>query len=256
MYSAIKTFMLNLFLPLPLCLCLLFIGLIFLWLTKKQQFGKVLVTAGFSILLLSSLPIIPNELLGQLEQQYPSITTKNQEDNFKDIKYIVVLAGGHVLDPRIPITSQFLYTGIVRLVEGIRLHKKTGEAKLILSGGPGIDPITDAELMSRLALELGIHEKDIILESQSMNTLDEARFISPIVGKDRFLLITSASHMVRSVALFKKMGMNPVPAPTDHLVKLLEKQTPIFPSTANILKSDTLIYEYLGLIKERINGNI
>ena len=89
-----------------------------------------------------------------------------------------------------------------------------------------------------------------------MNTLDEALFISPIVGKDRFFLITSASHMVRAVALFKKIGMNPVPTPTDHLVKLDEKQKSLFPSTSNILKSDALIYEYLGLIKERISGNI
>lgn len=250
MYSFSKTFIINWLFPLPLCLCLLFVGLFFLWLTKKQQLGKVLVTAGFALLLLFSLPFIPNNLLGNLEQQYPAVTIINQEKNFKGIKYVVVLAAGHVLDSRIPITSQFLYPGIVRLIEGIRLQKM-GEAKLILSGGPGIDSSTDAELMSRLAIELGISEKDIILESQSMNTLDEARFISPIVGKNRFLLITSASHMGRAMALFKKMGMNPVPAPTDHLVKLHEKQTSIFPSTSNILKSDTLIYEYLGLIKNQ-----
>jgi len=50
--------------------------------------------------------------------------------------------------------------------------------------------------------------------------------------------------------------MNPIPAPTDHLVKSYNDRISIFPTAMNVIKSDTLVYEYLGLLKERIDGNI
>jgi uncharacterized SAM-binding protein YcdF (DUF218 family) len=256
MYPVAKAFVVNLLFPIPLCLSLLVAGVILLCLTKKEHMGKIFVMAGTGVLLLASLPFVPNKLLGNIERHYPAITIKNPHEHFEGIEYVVVLAGDHVLDSKVPITGQFSYSGIVRLIEGIRLHRKMGETKLILSGGPGADSLTDAELMARLAVELGISENDIILESSSMSTLDEALFISRIVGKRRFLLVTSASHMVRAMGLFNKLGMNPVPAPTDHLVKSSGDGISIFPRTSNIVKSDTLIYEYLGLIKERLRGNI
>ena len=110
--------------------------------------------------------------------------------------------------------------------------------------------------MSNLALELGISKDDIILETASMSTFDEARFIKPIVRGERFLLVTSASHMVRAMALFKKFGMNPVPAPTGHLIKYDGKGFSIIPGTENLLNSDALIYEYLALVKEHLWGNL
>ena len=43
--------------------------------------------------------------------------------------------------------------------------------------------------------------------------------VKEIVGKDKFILVTSASHMLRAMALFRKQGMEPIPAPTDYMVK-------------------------------------
>ena len=257
MYSFFKTLLINCFLPFPLFLCLMFIGVIFLWVPGKQKIGKIIVTAGLIFLFVFSLPFVPNQFLGQLERQYahPMLTGHN-ESGFLNVKYVVVLAGGHVLDSNIPITSQFLNPGIVRCIEGIRLHNKLEGSKLVLSGGPGIDPVTDAELMAQLAVDLGVSRDNIILESKSLNTQDEAVYVKPIVGSEKFILVTSASHMARAMALFKKLGMNPIPAPTDHLVKNYDDHIPLFPSAANLMKSDTMIYEYLGLLKEKISGNI
>lgn len=257
MYPFIKTTVITYLFPLPLSLVVFLIGLIFLWILKKQKVGKIIMTIGFFLLLLLSLPFFPNLLLGHLEKQYVAFTMeRNEKDEFPDIKYIVVLGGGHILDPRLPITSQFSYPGLVRLIEGMRLYKKIPGAKLILSGGAGISPLTDAELMSNLSSELGISKDDIILERVSKNTIDEVRFIKSIVKSERFLLVTSASHMVRSMALSKKLGMNPIPAPTGHLIKYDEKGFSIFPDTENLLNSDALIYEYLALVKEHLWGNL
>lgn len=253
MYLFIKNLFISCFFPLPLSIIIILFGLVFLWMPSKQRSGKILVTIGLSVLIIFSLPLIPNILLGNLERQYRSFEYENFTGN---IFYIVVLAGGHKPDNELSLISQFSREQLYRLIEGIALKNKYPYAKLILSGGPGIVGIPDAEKMLELAIELGVKESETILESDSMSTYDEARFIKPIVKSDPFILVTSASHMNRAVALFKKMGMNPVPAPTDHLVKNYEDRGIMLLSPVNLLKSDTFIYEYLGYMKDKIAGRI
>ncbi len=257
MYSLVKCFATNLF-PIPLCLVFFIVGLFFLWGTKKQTAGKVITTTGFAILLLCSSSFFPNMCLRYIEHKHIShIKNIEKENNLVDIKYIVVLAGAHILDSEIPITSQFNYQGLVRLIEGIRLYKKYSKTKLILSGGLGSrSNVTDAILMADLSIELGVLKEDIILEQESMSTFDQALYLKPIVKNHRFLLVSSASHMPRSMALFKKLGMKPVPAPTGHLVKQFEDEFSIFPNTSNLKKSDTAMYEILGILKEMALGKI
>lgn len=257
MYYIIKTLIIFCVFPLPLCIGVMCVGLIFLWNAKKKKTGKIIVTSGVLLLMLFGFPFFPDLLLGNMEQQYVTFSkNKNHENQFSDIKYVVVLAGGHILDPGLPITSQFSYEGLVRLIEGIRLYGEMHGSKLILSGGRGRDPITDAGLMSELSIALGVDKNDIILESESMNTFDEARYIKPIVGDDNFLLVTSASHMFRSVVLFRELGMKPIPAPTGHLVKSYKNNISLIPKASNLLKCEALMYEYLGLFKEILSDKI
>jgi uncharacterized SAM-binding protein YcdF (DUF218 family) len=256
-YSFIKTLLINFLFPLPLSLGIISLGVFLLWFPGRQKIGRAVVTAGLIFLLFCSLPFVPNLILGHLERQYDHPDTNRTIGKIPpDVRYVVVLAGGHVLDSNVPMTSQFTYSGLVRCVEGIRLHKLISGSKLILSGGPGVDPVTDAELMAHLAEDLGVSRADLILESESKNTRDEAILLQPVVGSEPFVLVTSASHMTRAMALFKKLGMNPIPAPTDHLVKSYNDRISIFPTAMNVIKSDTLVYEYLGLLKEQIDGNI
>jgi uncharacterized SAM-binding protein YcdF (DUF218 family) len=79
-----------------------------------------------------------------------------------------------------------------------------------------------------------------------------------LVGDDRFVLVTSASHMLRSVALFRKQGMEPIPAPTDHWVKRSDGMSPyrFFPGAENLLKTEMAVHEYLGLAWAKIRGQI
>ena len=74
--------------------------------------------------------------------------------------------------------------------------------KLIVSGGD-VRLTKGAELMARLAMELGIDEKNIMVEKDSLDTNDEAKLIKDMVKDNRFFLVTSAGHMPRSMALFK-----------------------------------------------------
>lgn len=126
-----------------------------------------------------------------------------------------------------------------------------------MSGGKGRNTsVSDAELMADLSIQLGVPRNDIILERDSMSTEDEAKLLKPVVRDESFLLVTSASHMPRSMGLFRKMGMNPIPAPTGHLVKQYRDNISFMPSVSNLKKSQAAFYEILRMLKEKILGRI
>jgi len=89
----------------------------------------------------------------------------------------------------------------------------------------------------------------LILEEISKDTEEEAGLIQRIVGRERFILITSASHILRSMALFERLDLNPIPAPTDHLVKEYQEiaSGDFFPSAGGLRKAERAFDEYLGL---------
>jgi uncharacterized SAM-binding protein YcdF (DUF218 family) len=248
------------FFPLPLILFLSLVGLFFLWFTKKQKLGKVLVSIGTLALFILSYPVIPNSLLAPLERKYKPYTERSLQEKDREnttyIKYIVILGGGHVSDQNLPLTGQLSQETLIRLAEGIRIHRKCAKSKLIVSGGG--DPVSNATLMAELAVELGVNTSDIIIESESRDTKDEARIIKEIVKKNAFVLVTSASHMPRSMAMFKRLGMDPVPAPTAHNVKATPGVSPgsFFPSAFHLRNAEKAVYEYLGIIWAKLRGQI
>ncbi len=245
------------FFPLSLCLEILIIGLILLWLTPKKRAGKVIVSLGVTLLILLSYGAFTDMLLKPLEYRYPPLL------NFKDlaeVRWIAVLGGGHTSDPQMPPNSQLSGSSLSRLVEGIRAHKSLPGSKLILSGGALYDPVSNAKVLADVALTLGVDRQSLILETLSKDTEDEARLIKKIVGNDPFVLVTSASHLPRSMALFRKLGMQPIPAPTDYGVR--EKQEAginpgmFFPNVGELGNAETAVYEYLGLAWAKLRGRI
>ena len=251
----LKKIVAPLFSPLPFCIEILLLGLIMLWFTRKERTGKVVVSLGVALLAALSYDAVSNALLRPLEYRYDS---PGNLEEISDAKWVVVLGGGHISDSRVPITSQISGTSLVRLVEGIRLHKMLPGSKLILSGGGVFDPVPNAKVMADVAMAIGVERQDLILESVSRDTKDEARLIQKIVGGDRFVLVDSASHMPRSVSLFEKLGMKPISAPTAHQVKERQAMSPemFFPSTVNLRKAEMAVHEYLGSVWARMRGQI
>jgi uncharacterized SAM-binding protein YcdF (DUF218 family) len=95
-----------------------------------------------------------------------------------------------------------------------------------------------------------VNARDLGLDDASRDTEEQAQNIRPIVGHDRFILVTSAYHMPRSMAAFKKVGLKPIPAPTYHLVKEKQMKDPkdFYPSYMGIYKAEKAMHEYLGLL--------
>jgi uncharacterized SAM-binding protein YcdF (DUF218 family) len=246
---------------LSLVLELLLVGIALLWFTQKQKAGKILVTLGALLLLLFSLNPVADRILGPLERWYPAGTAvrKGEAPSLDpSIKWIVVLGGGHNSDPEVPVISQLSFFTLVRLVEGIALYRALPGARLLLSGGRVFDPVPEAQVMAQAARSLGVNPQDLVLEPYSRDTEEEAKIIKDWVGKENFILVTSASHQLRAVAMFRKQGMTPIPWPIGHRVKesysfiLFE----LIPNIRALEKTDTAFYEYLGLAWAWMRGVI
>ena len=198
----LKKIVASFFYPVTLCLGILILGLVFLWTTRKQRLGKGLVTLGTVLLLLLSLPCISAQFLSPLERRYPALLHPEAvswgENHSTLPKWIVVLGGGHVSDPRLPANSQINAPALGRVVEGVRLYKAIPGSKLLLSGGIVFDPVAEAEVMARIAELLGVKPQDVSLETDSRDTADQAEIIAKMIGRRKIY----PGHLQRPYAAF------------------------------------------------------
>lgn len=249
--------------PLPLSLAILILGLFCLWATKKQRLGKILVTLGTLFLLAVGFTFLPEKLLTPLERRYPALLHPETiawqgAASDSSLHWIVVLGGGHVSDSRLPAASQLSPPALSRVVEGVRLYKALGGSKLLLSGGGVYDPVPEADVMAKVAVLLGVNPQDITLERDSRDTEDEAALIAKMLGNQQIILVTSAAHMPRSVALFKRYGLQPIPAPADYHLKEAKSSDPgrFFPGSGSLSQVEIAWHEYLGLAWAWLRGLI
>ncbi|MDM8523168.1 envelope biogenesis factor ElyC [Desulfococcaceae bacterium HSG8] len=230
--------------PMPLCFGISFAGLYLLWFTKKQRLGKILISTGICALFLMSSGPVSYFILRPLEKKCPPCRVESS------VKFIVVLGGGHVFNPKLPVSSQLNPYSLARLLEGIRLHRKNPQTRLIVTGrGCSV-------LMADVARSVGV--KNIIIDSGSKDTKDEAKNVKRIVRDAPFVLITSAAHMPRAVALFRKQGMNPCPYPSGHLIRGDQwlGADLLYPNSDALYKTERAIHEYLGLIWAKLREQI
>lgn len=247
------------FYPVPVCLEFLLAGLILLWFSRKQRVGKWLVTIGTTLLLVLAYESIPGYFLERLESRYPPLELATfVQESASPIKWIVVLGGGHSPDPRLPTTSQVKESTLFRLVESIRLHRALSGSTLVLSGGSGFKPVPVADAMASLAQLLGVDGRNLVIERASKDTAEHAEQLQSLIGHDRFILVTSASHMPRAMAMFRRQGMQPVAAPTDYLIMKSQGFHPgsLFPGALGFQFAEVAVHEYLGLLWARVLGQI
>ena len=79
---------------------------------------------------------------------------------------------------------------------------------------------------------------------------------------DRFLLVTSAAHMPRSMMIFRKLGLNPIAAPTDYqktdreanLTSIESRILNVLPDADNLRETNRAIKEYIGIVIYKLKG--
>ncbi|HAN79569.1 MAG TPA: hypothetical protein DCQ31_18305, partial [Bacteroidales bacterium] len=149
-----------------------------------------------------------------------------------------------------------------RITDAIRLYKAGKVKKILLTGGSGRvfgTEFKEALYLNDFLLEIGIPKKDIVIESEARNTAENALFTAEILktkSYDKLLLITSAFHMRRSEACFKKAGLETTSYSTDFYDQKhnVEFSKIIFPDPDALFGWHLLIKEWVGFISYKVRG--
>lgn len=235
--------------PFPIFFMMMGIGLYF-WQRGDTKKAKIFILTSFLWISLLSYAPFSSLLLSPLENRYSRIELNASHPN-----YTHVLGSGHTSNAKIPLSSQINLISLARINEGVTLYKTYPQMKLIFSGYGEDDPISNARKNAEMALALGVNPDDIIILESPKDTHEEAMASKTIVGNAPVILVTSASHMPRASALFRKAGVNVIPAPTDFQIKKTSRILQ-FPSAEGLSRSEAAFHEYLGLAWSILKGYI
>jgi uncharacterized SAM-binding protein YcdF (DUF218 family) len=237
---------------------------------KKKKLPALLLFITAILLYLVSITPIQRAFLLPLENSHPPLTDAQgirRPHGGGVPSYIVVLGGGTVTaSPEAGGRSLLSASALRRTVYGYLLHKQTG-LPVILCGGivfKGEKKEAEARVAKRLLLRLGMDEADILTDSESRNTFENAQNILPLLaagGEELVtppvILVTSAYHMKRSTAVFRSLGVPVIPAPTDYQSSRDKLDFWSFlPNAGNMEGISIALREYIGLFYYRIRYGV
>ena len=194
-------------------------------------------------------------MLYSLESKY-----MHQVNEFKDVDGILVLSGmesTHMTEEH----GQFYLKGSQsRIIESIRLQKKHPNARVIFSGGSGdyFSKDVTSSVPKQFYDEFAFDPKMITFESQSTNTyeniINSKTLIKPEVT-EKWILITSAFHMNRSINTAANLKWELTPYPVDFkLSKDLFSEILKFNLLENIKHFQIASHEMLGIMIYKLMG--
>jgi uncharacterized SAM-binding protein YcdF (DUF218 family) len=100
-----------------------------------------------------------------------------------------------------------------RLQRAVALYRADPRRCILLVGGHTGGSVSEAECGREFLRGLGIPESNLLIEDQSLNTLDNLRHARRLLAEIReqpFVLVTSRYHLARSEVLARGLGLRPV----------------------------------------------
>lgn len=220
------------------------------WLHRRRQRGAGVLAVITFLLYVISTPLVGDTLMRSLESRYSPPATVSGD-------VIVMLGGGATADtPNVHGRGHVMGSAANRLLTAAQLHYLTG-APVIISGGQVFaNSGKEAEIGRHILLGLGVDDAKIIVEGQSLNTTDNARFTKQILAERGFVspvLVTSAFHMERAVQQFAKFQVPVTPYPTDYQtnVRFIFEWNMLWPRADAFYNTQLAVKEYLGLMAVR-----
>lgn len=237
---------------------LILIGLVgvLLLATRWARLGRKLLVASVVLVALCGFSPLGNLLLHPLEARFPPWDpARGAPDG------IVVLGGAIDADLSMSHDKAVYTRAADRIIEAAALAREYPNARIIYSGGSANLLDTDAreaDYAATIFERLGVARDRLTMERRSRNTKENAEFskllAAPKAG-ERWLLLTSAFHMPRSVGIFRKAGFAVEPYPVDWRTGGPGDLLIFSPFALDGLeRTEVAVREYLGLVAYRISG--
>lgn len=255
--------------PLNWVIVFVFLGLLFLGLRKPHLCKRLLLLALMDLLIVGWLP--SSELfLSALEDAVPKVNLTQMSE--KDFGGIIILGGaiegGEIAVDRGEIS---IYSSAERVTKAFELIRQYPQLPFIFSGFSGrLSPkgFSEADAFKQLIAEQGLPDKNAHYENQSRNTYENVAFMKPMIlgliaksvnnvgdTPKPWLLITSASHMYRSLKIFQKQGIDVIPVPVDYQTSR-HLRWGRFDLEDGMQNWNRLMHETVGLLAYWITGKL
>jgi uncharacterized SAM-binding protein YcdF (DUF218 family) len=242
--------------PSSLLIVLFAVGIGLYWRGRKRAGTRTFFAAAL-IYTIGGLSPLGNILIVPLEQAYVPDTGKA----LKAPQGFIVLGG--VVDTVVAGTRDEvpLTDAAERLTGTVALARRFPEAKIVFSGGDGAlvyGGVTEAEMVRRFFLEMGIDLSRVTFEDRSRTTYENALFTKEVLRPrpgEQWLLVTSAFHMPRALEVFRSVGFDVTPWPVDYRTRGYRDLIRFPPRPSEGWRRiDLAVKEWIGLIAYRLTG--
>jgi uncharacterized SAM-binding protein YcdF (DUF218 family) len=229
---------------------------VFLGFTRFARLGRVLAVASMFAMAVGLYTPLGAALLRPLEDRFPP-----PAPGLPAPAGIIVLGGA--LDP---LKSEARGQPILnadggRLTAALELARRYPAARLIFTGGSGSfpdDESSEASGVRKFWLSLRGPEDRMSFEGKSRNTWENALFTRDLLAPkpgEKWLLVTSAWHMPRSVGIFRHVGFDVIPYPVAYRTFGDGRDWSVFASfSERVFELDYSIREWIGLLAYRLTG--
>jgi uncharacterized SAM-binding protein YcdF (DUF218 family) len=226
--------------------------------TRFASTGRKLAVASPVLLAICAFSPVGYMLLYPLEQRFPPWdSTRGAPDG------IVVLGASIDTDLSVAHGTGVVRSAPDRIITAAALAHRYPNARIVFSGGNSnlvSNDAREADYAGEIFESLGIAKTRLIMERRSRNSLENAEFSKALVAPkagERWLLVTSAFHMPRSVGLFRKAGFVVEPYPVDWRAGG-RGDLYAFSNIAidGLGRTDIALREWIGLIAYRATGKI
>lgn len=234
----------------PVSLTLLLAGFAGLcWACRWRRLAGA--SGGLAVLVLgvSATPAVGEFLYGALERQHPpvALAATPRAD-------AIIVLGGAVGQPLPPRLAPDPNAAADRVLHAARLYHAGKAPRLLIAGGHlpwGRVVRPEAELIADLLVEWGVPRAALLLDPHSANTANAANARAPMIQHElrTALLVTSAGHLPRALALFRAAGIDAFPSATD-LRAVGAQQGTIFnwlPDVGALELTTLALKEWLGM---------
>lgn len=234
-----------------------FILLLYSFKTKIEGRARKLRVAAVIILYVCSNSFIVDECFRWYEPVTPDLDSST-------VKYQGAIILGGIGD--IDLRQKKINFGISgdRLFQTLPLYYQKRIRYIIFSGGSGSIEFPEKReglFVKKYLNQIGIPDSALIIESRSKNTYENAIFTKKLMDslgmKGNYLLVTSAFHMPRAMAIFKKAGYpNITPFITNRSsgIRRYTFDHLLIPDPGALISIELLIHEWLGFIIYKIKG--
>jgi uncharacterized SAM-binding protein YcdF (DUF218 family) len=220
--------------------------------------GRRWVAAAFAALVIFGLSPVTDLLGSALEHRF---TRPDLSQPGSRIDGMIVLGGAE--DGRINNMRELMSLNEAgeRLTEAVALSRQFPQSRVVFTGGSHTVMVAkppEGQQAYRFLTALGVDPTRQVIEDQSRNTYENAVFTKAMVKMqpgERWLLITSAWHMPRSMGIFRKAGVEVIPWPVDY--RTPEGSGLLMPQSSfaqGLQRIDTVAKEYVGLLIYWLTG--